>query len=168
MQENTSQNNQELPMEDFESMLEESLNTPSKGTVVKGIVVQITEQDILVNIGFKTEGVIAREECVKDGALTVENGDEIEVMVTGVSGGGGNIRLSRKVLNLAKDWEVIKAAYDNEQPVMVKISKKVDKGFSGEAGEVGHVVFPQHGHAVDFPYIEVFVLLGPACRGPDL
>lgn len=144
MQENTSHNDEEIPMEDFESMLEQSLTTPSRGTIVKGTVVQITEQDILVNIGFKTEGIISRDECVKDGELTVANGDEIEVMVTGVSGGGGNIRLSRKVLNLAKDWEVVKEAFDNEMPIMVKINKKVDKGFSGSNGEVSAFILDNH------------------------
>jgi ribosomal protein S1 len=144
MQENTSQNNEEIPMEDFESMLEESLNTPSKGAVVSGTVVQITEQDILVNIGSKTEGVIPREECVQDGELTVKQGDEIEVMVVGVSGGGGNIRLSKKVLNLAKDWNNIKESFDKGEPVNVKINKKVDKGFAGSTGEVSAFILDNH------------------------
>jgi ribosomal protein S1 len=131
-------------MEDFESMLEESLKTPSKGSIVTGKVVQINDQEILVNIGSKTEGIIPREECEKNGELTVKIGDEIEVMVANVSGGGGNIRLSRKILNLSRDWENVKEAYTEKQPVKVFIQKKVDKGFVGKTGEVNAFILDHH------------------------
>ncbi len=144
MQENTSHNNDEFLMEDFESMLEESLKTPSKGSIVTGTVVQINDQEILINIGSKTEGIVPREECEKDGELSVKIGDEIEVMVAGISGGGGNIKLSRKILNLSKDWDNVKKAYEEKQPVDVLIQKKVDKGFVGKAGEVNVFILDHH------------------------
>lgn len=74
--------------EDFESMLEESLEKTSGGGVTKGIVVAIKGEDIFVDVDRKTEGVLkAYEVTDKDGNITVKPGDEIEVIITGNRGG---------------------------------------------------------------------------------
>lgn len=141
------QTNEELPMEDFEALIEESLQQPSKGSVVTGVVAQITDSDVLINIGYKSEGVAPRAEFEENGELTVKIGDEVEIMIVNVSGGGGMVRLSKKILSEASDWEDIKTAFEAGSPVDVKIVAKRDKGYAAKIGEIEAFVPDTH---IDF------------------
>jgi ribosomal protein S1 len=143
MQENNGTNN-EMKFEDFESMLEDTLNPPSKGSIVKGSVVAINENDVLVNIGYKSEGVIDKSELEKDGKLIVDIGDEVESIIEGVSGGGGYIKLSRRILNEQRDFADILDRFEKNKPVAVKIESSNDKGFVGKAGEVNVFIPSNH------------------------
>jgi ribosomal protein S1 len=143
MQENNGMNN-EMKFEDFESMLEDSLNPPSKGSIVKGSVVAINENDVLVNIGYKSEGVIDKSELESSGEHTVHIGDEVEAIIEGVSGGGGYIRLSRKILNEQRDFADILDRFEKNKPAAVKIESSNEKGFVGKAGEVNVFIPSNH------------------------
>jgi len=125
-----------MRMEDFEAMLEESLQQPEKNSIVKGTVAQINDSDVLVNIGYKTEGIVPSSEFLKDGKLSIKVGDEIEVLFLGVSGGGGYLKLSRKAIEKETDWIDVDKALDNGTPLSVKITAAVDKGFLGKYGEI--------------------------------
>ncbi|MGA1846236.1 S1 RNA-binding domain-containing protein [Deferribacter abyssi] len=135
MQEN-AKNNNEIEMEDFETLLEESLSLPKKGTVVKGQVVQITDNHILINFGYKSEGFANKEDFLSDGKLTVSIGDEVSVMVVGVTGGGAKVWLSKKVLDQKKDWQDVLEAHEKGRYLPLKILEKVDKGFKVSFGTV--------------------------------
>lgn len=141
-----------MRMEDFEAMLEESLQQPEKNTVVKGTVAQINDSDVLVNIGYKTEGVVPAAEFYKDGKLAIKVGDEIEVLFLGVSGGGGYLRLSRKAIEKETDWIEVDNALDNGTPLQVKITSVVDKGFLGKFGEIECFIPENH---IDFKNSEM-------------
>lgn len=136
-----------MRMEDFEAMLEESLQQPEKNSVVKGTVAQINDSDVLVNIGYKTEGVVPAAEFYKDGKLAIKVGDEIEVLFLGVSGGGGYLKLSRKAIEKETDWIEVDNALENGTPVNVKITSVVDKGFLGKCGEIECFIPENH---IDF------------------
>ncbi|MEF3254308.1 MAG: S1 RNA-binding domain-containing protein [Deferribacterales bacterium] len=134
--------------EDFEAMLNESLTPPTKGSLVKGIIVNISDTDIYVNFGYKTEGVVDINEFKKDGSLTASIGDEVELEVVAVSGGGAHVRLSKKNINLKHDIdEVVKSI--NKDAVTVKIVKydEKNKKFIGKHGEVEiHILEHQIDH----------------------
>ena len=125
--------NSDMKFEDFESMIEESFNPPSKGSIIKGSVVAINDTDVLVNIGSKSEATISRSELEKNGVLTVKIGDEIEAVVEGA---GGYVKLSRKVLDHEKDFKDVLTKFENEYPIDVRIESFNDKGFMGKCGEV--------------------------------
>ena len=109
----------------FEQMLEESLVTLHTGDVVKGTVIQVVNEEVSVNLGFKSDGIIARGEFSSDPTVipskTVQPGDEIEVFVVRVNDGDGNVMLSRKRI------EEIEAAY-NEKAVVTGTVTSVVKG----------------------------------------
>src|SRR6266849_2044662 len=72
--------------QDFSAMLDsyekESAASRQEGEIVRGIVVGITDQSVLVDIGYKSEGVVAREEFVdRHGNLTVKRGEEVDVLI---------------------------------------------------------------------------------------
>ncbi|MGA1862090.1 S1 RNA-binding domain-containing protein [Deferribacter thermophilus] len=119
----------ETEIEDFETLLEQSLATPKKGAIVKGQVVQITDSHVLINFGYKSEGFANREDFLEDGELTVKVGDEVEVMVVGITGGGARIWLSKRVLDQKKDWSDILEAHEKGKYIPVKVLEKVEKGF---------------------------------------
>jgi (E)-4-hydroxy-3-methyl-but-2-enyl pyrophosphate reductase len=79
------------------------------GQTIIGKVVQMTDDEVCVNIGYKSDGLISREELVdKD----VELGDEIEVEVVKVNDGEGNVILSQRNIVNRKVWEEIKGKYE--------------------------------------------------------
>ena len=116
--------------EDFESMLEESLEKTSGGGVTKGIVVAIKGEDIFVDVDRKTEGVLkAYEVTDKDGNITVKPGDEIEVIITGNRGGKPLVSFE-KAKRVKKVAEFIENFNENnEVDVEVKIVSKNRGGY---------------------------------------
>ncbi|MDR2870206.1 MAG: S1 RNA-binding domain-containing protein [Deferribacteraceae bacterium] len=134
---NEHTNGEEMRMEDFESMLEESLKQPTKGSTVKGVVAQIQGNEVIVNAGFKTEGVVDKSELAED----VKVGDEVELIVVGFDN-GGYMRLSRRMIDERSEWNALKDAAD--KVVKVKIEAHVEKGYRGKIGEVDAFVPENH------------------------
>ena len=116
--------------EDFESMLEESLEKTSGGGVTKGIVVAIKGEDVFVDVDRKTEGVLkAYEVTDKDGNITVKSGDEIEVIITGNRGGKPLVSFE-KAKRIKKVAEFIENFDENnEVDVEAKIVSKNRGGY---------------------------------------
>lgn len=115
----------------FEQMLEESLVTLHTGDVVKGTVIQVVGEEVSVNLGFKSDGVIPRGEFSRDTTVVpsqvVKAGDEIEVFVVRVNDGDGNVLLSRKRIEEQKGMEDIEKAF-NEKTVVTGTVTDVVKG----------------------------------------
>ena len=115
----------------FEQMLEESLVTLHTGDVVKGTVIQVVGEEVSVNLGFKSDGVIPRGEFSRDTTVVpskvVQPGDEIEVFVVRVNDGDGNVLLSRKRIEEQKGMEDIEKAF-NEKSVVAGTVTDVVKG----------------------------------------
>ena len=115
----------------FEQMLEASLITLRTGDVVKGTVIQIVNEEVSVNLGYKSDGVIPRGEFSSDPTVipseVVHTGDEIEVFVVRVNDGDGNVLLSKKRIEAQKGMEDIEIAF-NEKAVVKGVVTEVVKG----------------------------------------
>lgn len=115
----------------FAEMLEASLVTLHTGDVVRGTVIQMVGEEISVNLGYKSDGVIPRGEFSSDTTVlaseSVKVGDEIEVFVVRVNDGDGNVLLSRKRIEAQKGLEEIEVAY-NEKAVITGLVTEVVKG----------------------------------------
>lgn len=116
----------------FEQMLEESLVTLHTGDVVKGTVIQVVGEEVSVNLGFKSDGIIPRGEFSRDTTVVpskvVQPGDEIEVFVVRVNDGDGNVLLSRKRIEEQKGMEDIEAAFNNKTVVTGTVTDVVKGG----------------------------------------
>ncbi len=116
----------------FEQMLEESLVTLHTGDVVKGTVIQVVGEEVSVNLGFKSDGVIPRGEFSRDTTVVpskvVQPGDEIEVFVVRVNDGDGNVLLSRKRIEEQKGMEDIEAAFNAKTVVTGTVTDVVKGG----------------------------------------
>ena len=127
---NAAQNgNEEMS---FEQMLDASLVTLHTGDVVKGTVISVSNEEVSVNLGFKSDGIIARDEFSSDKSVvpsqTVKPGDEIEVFVVRVNDGDGNVQLSRKRIEAQKGLEEIEEAYNNKTVVTGMVTDVVKGG----------------------------------------
>lgn len=115
----------------FEQMLEDSLVTLHTGDVVKGTVIQVVNEEVSVNLGYKSDGVIPRGEFSSDPTVIpselVQPGDEIEVFVIRVNDGDGNVLLSKKRIEAQKGMEDIEVAF-NEKTVVTGTVTEVVKG----------------------------------------
>lgn len=115
----------------FAEMLEQSLVTLHTGDVVKGTIIHIVNEEVSVNLGYKSDGVIPRGEFSSDTTIvpsqTVQPGDEIEVFVVRVNDGDGNVLLSKKRIEAQKGMEDIEVAF-NEKAVVTGTVTEVVKG----------------------------------------
>lgn len=93
-------------------MYAKTFNVVNEGELVKGRVVAISDKDVVLNIGFKSDGLIARSEFRDMPELAV--GDEVEVMVENKEDKNGQLILSRKKAIGERAWENIKEAFDND------------------------------------------------------
>ena len=113
----------------FEQSQIESKMRP--GTIVKGTVVEIRADYVVVNAGLKSEGVIPAEQFRSpNGEFEVIVGEEIDVALDAVEDGYGETRLSREKAKRAKAWEELERACEESETVTGVISEKVKGGFT--------------------------------------
>ncbi len=93
----------------FMADIEATLVTIRPGQTITGTVVQITEDEVCVNIGYKSDGLIKRAELV---STDVKVGDEIDVEVVKVNDGEGNVVLSQRNIVNRRNWDALMAKYD--------------------------------------------------------
>jgi len=119
--------------ESFAELFEESLASKQMrpGTIVTGIVVDIGADNVIVNAGLKSEGVIPKEQFYdENGQLEVAVGDEVEVALEAVEDGFGDTRLSREKAKRAQAWTYMERAFAADEPIKGMISGKVKGGFT--------------------------------------
>ncbi|MEH0155114.1 30S ribosomal protein S1 [Limibacter armeniacum] len=109
----------------LEAMYEGTLNEIQEKEVVTGTVVSITDRDVVLNIGFKSDGLVPLNEFRDVEDLKV--GDEIEVFIENQEDAQGQLILSRKKAKIVKAWEHIQNALD-EDKVIEGIVKRRTKG----------------------------------------
>ncbi len=110
-------------MTEFEELLKTQEEQLTKGSIVKGSVVKITDSNIYLDIGYKVEGIIRKNE-VGD----VEIGQEIEAIVIKLRGLDNPV-LTTKPLKSSKGFQIAKKAYDEKTPIEVVVESKSKPGF---------------------------------------
>lgn len=124
-------NNNEMNNEMMEA-IESSFTEINKGDIIKGEIIFVTEDEIMVNINYKSDGIITKDELYGDSDLDLrdefQEGDEIEVYVVNLDDGEGNVVLSVTRVDEMKNWEVLEEKFENEETVNVKVSKIVKGG----------------------------------------
>jgi len=119
---------------DFKELYEQSLNQFQYGDIATGKVVQIKEDRVMVDVGWKTEGFIPIDE-IKDarGNINISVGDEIDVFID-KRDSEGNLVLSRDKASKVKIWDEIKSACENDTLVEGVVVEKVKGGLSVDIG----------------------------------
>ncbi|MFH1407036.1 MAG: 30S ribosomal protein S1 [Candidatus Omnitrophota bacterium] len=115
-----------------EAMYEGYLKDLQEGQVLKGKIVAITQKDILVDIGYKSEGIIPLEEFLDPSGLKV--GEEIEVLLETKEDDEGRVILSKRKAERTIGWEKITTDYKEGDVIQGKVVKRVKGGFTVDVG----------------------------------
>ena len=115
-------------------MYEDYLVTINNGKVVKGTVIDVKEDEIILNIGYKSEGIIKRNEYTNDQSLdlrtVVSEGDEMEAKVLKVNDGEGQVLLTYKRLKAERGNKKLEEAFNNEEVLTAVVTRVLDGGLS--------------------------------------
>ncbi len=114
-------------LKQIEEMYEKTLTTVEENEIVTGVVVNITDTDAVINIGFKSDGLIPLSEF-RDREEPLKVGDEVDVYVEKTEDEKGQLQLSRRKAKLQRAWESIVDAYHNDKIVKGKIVSKTKGG----------------------------------------
>ncbi len=124
----------------FEQMLEDSLKTIHAGEVVEGTVIDVKPEEIVLNIGYKSDGILTKNEYTNepnvDLTAVVKPGDKMEVKVLKVNDGEGQVLLTYKRLAADRGNKRIEEAYNNKEVLTAKVAQVLDGGLSVVVDEV--------------------------------
>lgn len=123
----------------FEQMLEESIKTIRNGEVVEGTVIDVKPDEIVLNIGYKSDGIISRSEYTNepnaDLSAIVSVGDTMEAKVIKVNDGEGQVLLSYKRLMAEKGNKKLEEAFENKTVLTAKVVQVLGGGLSVSVDE---------------------------------
>jgi len=124
----------------FEQMLEESLKTIHAGEVVEGTVIDVKPEEIVLNIGYKSDGILTRNEYTNEANVdlttVVKVGDTMEVKVLKVNDGEGQVALTYKRLAADRGNKRIEEAFNNKEVLKATVAQVLDGGLSVVVDEV--------------------------------
>ncbi|MEW6982735.1 30S ribosomal protein S1 [Colwelliaceae bacterium 6471] len=125
--------------ENFAQLFEESLKEieTRPGSIIKGTVVAINKDNVLVDAGLKSESVISIDQFKNTaGEIEINVGDEIDVALDATDDGFGETILSREKAKRHEAWQVLEKAYEEKETVIGVINGKVKGGFTVEVSNI--------------------------------
>src|SRR5436305_763109 len=117
--------------EDFGQLLdrfEQEQSTLQEGEVVRGTVVGITERGVVIDFGYKSEGIVNPNEFMEDGKITVKRGDEVDVLVKNMETGEGYPVLSRADAVRLRAWDDLEKAYNEGTVIKGRVIERIKGG----------------------------------------
>ena len=137
-EEKTDENSHSLEKDETQTLTtlyNESVKNLQPGEILEGKIVCIMKDHVMVDVGFKSEGAIPLAEFKdRKGNVSVEEGDNVEVLFEGVNERDGNISLSRKKALQILTWEKIAKLYEKGAPIRGEITARVKGGFTVDIG----------------------------------
>ena len=132
MKDMTTDSNEEVTMKDAMDNTDDSTVYIHSGDVVQGTVLSVNEEEVVVNIGFMTDGVIPKEEISNEKDINptdiVKIGDEISVYIMKINNGEGNVLLSKKRADGLKVWDKFQEILDANETLEITIGDIVKGG----------------------------------------
>ena len=123
----------------FAELFEQSQieNKMRPGTIISAKVLDIKNDNVIVNAGLKSEGIIPIEQFFDDqGQLEITIGDDVDVSLDAIEDGYGSTRLSREKAKRVIAWQELEKAHEDNQTVTGVITERVKGGFTVEVGKV--------------------------------
>jgi small subunit ribosomal protein S1 len=125
--------------ESFAELFEQSLASQRirPGTILNGLIVEVGQDYVIVNVGLKSEAVIPSDQFKNDkGEIEVAVGETVEVALDSVEDGSGETRLSREKAKRARTWTRLETAFEKQEVVIGTITGRVKGGFTVEIDNV--------------------------------
>jgi small subunit ribosomal protein S1 len=121
--------NEDYSDEEYAEMMElyeGTLQSIAEGEIVHSKVLRVTGTHVILDVGFKSEGAVPIEQFKDPGAI--QPGDEVDVFLERLEDEDGAVVLSKKKADFMRVWEKIREAYENDQPVLGTLQKKIKGG----------------------------------------
>ncbi|HTG01359.1 MAG TPA: 30S ribosomal protein S1 [Nitrospirota bacterium] len=121
---------------EFEQLYNQSLKQFKSGTVVRGRVLQIRNDFVMLDVGYKSDGIIPVDQFTIEELKTIKPGDELEVLLEQAEDSNGNIMLSRDKAKKLQVWDDLNKAYDTGAVIKGKVTAAIKGGLSVDIGGV--------------------------------
>lgn len=121
---------------EFERLYSQSLKSFKSGTVVRGRVLQVRSGVVMLDLGYKSDGIIPAEQFTEEELKTLKPGDELEVLLEAAEDANGNLLLSRDKAKKLQVWEDLNRAYQTGTPVKGKVLSAIKGGLTVDIGGV--------------------------------
>ncbi|MGE0103460.1 MAG: 30S ribosomal protein S1 [Blastocatellales bacterium] len=108
----------------------------SENEVVKGRVVKITDQAAIIDVGFKSEGIVSISEFKDGDEITVKPGDEVDVYVKQLENSEGYVELSRADAVRMQTWDQIEQAYKDGSTIVARVTDRIKGGLRADIGGI--------------------------------
>ena len=126
-----------LGMDELLEVYQRKMATFSEGDIVRGKVLKITPSEVVVDIGYKSEGLLPINEVTDySGNVTVKPGEEIDVFLERLESANGYIVLSREKAERMLVWDRIEAAFKADEPISGRVVERVKGGLAVDVGGV--------------------------------
>ncbi|MBX7149959.1 30S ribosomal protein S1 [bacterium] len=125
--------------EDFKTLFEESAKhmDVKEGGILKGVVVGLNRDNVMINVGFKSEGFVNKEEFRNfEGQIVVTPGDEIEVVVEQIEDANGVIVLSKERADALRSWDRVAEVFEKNGNIDGVVVNKIKGGMSVNLGGI--------------------------------
>ena len=117
------------------AMYEGSFRNISEGEVIKGTVLRVSSSEVIVDVGYKSEGIIAVSEFIDEsGEVTVQSGDTVDVLLESTEDRHGHIVLSREKAEKMKIWDEVEKAYNDRKVVIGHVIGRIKGGLAVDIG----------------------------------
>jgi small subunit ribosomal protein S1 len=119
----------EYPEKEIElltGLYNKTMNSITEGEIVNGRILNITDSDVIIDIGFKSEGIVPKDEF--DNIDELKPGDEVEVFLEILESADGQLTLSRKRADFIRIWEGLVEKFENDEVIPGIISRRIKGG----------------------------------------
>src|SRR5687768_4883744 len=116
-------------------LYDNSFRNIAEGEVVKGTVLKVTASEVIVDVGYKSEGIIPVDEFIdENGQVTVQPGDSVDVLLERTEDREGHIVLSREKAEKMKIWDEVEKAYTDRKVVIGRVIERIKGGLAVDIG----------------------------------
>jgi small subunit ribosomal protein S1 len=125
----------ELDYQQLVALYDESLRFLSEGEIVTGTVVEVTDSEVVVDVGYKSEGLIPIQEFANaSGEVTVQAGEEVEVLLEKTEDREGHVLLSKAKAERMRVWQTIETAYKEGSILNGRVIDRIKGGLTVDVG----------------------------------
>ena len=125
----------DMGYEQMDEAYAKSFKNITEGEVVKGTILKVTDDNVVIDVGFKSEGVVSIQEFRgKDGVESLQPGGTVEVLLERAEGKDGHVILSREKAERMKIWDTIEVAYQDQSIVKGRVIERIKGGLAVDIG----------------------------------
>ncbi|MFL6200738.1 MAG: 30S ribosomal protein S1 [Thermoanaerobaculia bacterium] len=134
----TAESDEELSREEYQKLLEmydDSMRNLTEGEIVPGRVIGITSNSVIIDVGYKSEGLVPIEEFLdRDGNVTVSEGEEVDVLLEKTEDLEGHVLLSRTKAQRMRRWTEVEKAYKDGRIIKGRVTDRIKGGLTVDVG----------------------------------